>query len=226
MAGGVLTAKQIAEIRHATIKYRSHKIKYDESQKKATTPASMGTIPKLHTAPIAEGAGSSSSGNIYTPVPQRTHSVPQRTHARPSDGQPTTPFVWPQGPIPVRGQAKRVREEGSIIRTTGQAATDPFVAIVQRERGIPAHAPVYGRNPNRDFRYNSPARSPSPIRAPPGQWVPDVVHSIVRSNDARTAADSLPYADSRAERRLAAAARPSMPPAVVYADRIITSATG
>ena len=119
MAGGVLTAKQIAEIRHATIKYRSHKIKHEEWQRKVTMPADMGTIPKLHTAPIAEGAGSSSSGNIYTPVPQRTH-------ARPSDGQPTTPFVLPCGSIPVRGQAKRVREEGSITRTTGQAATDPL----------------------------------------------------------------------------------------------------
>ena len=173
-----------------------------------TTPADMGTIPKLHTAPIAEGAGSSSSGNIYTPIPQRTHSVPQRTHARPSDGQPTTPFVLPQGSIPVRGQAKRVREEGSISRTTGQAATDPFVAIVQRDRSGSVPVPIYGHNPNRDYRYDIPAR------------VPDVAHTIVRPTAARVAADSLPWADSRAERRLATTVRPSTPPVIVYANTI------
>ena len=114
-----------------------------------------------------------------------------------------------------------MREEASVTRTTGQAATDPFVAIVHRERGLPTNVPVvYGRNPNSDFRNQSPARSPSPVRAPPGQSVPGMASPNVGLRDARTAADSLPWADSRAERRLAAATRSSVSPAITYADHV------
>ena len=135
----------------------------------------------------------------------------------------SAPFVFPQGPIPVRGQAKRVREQELPTRTSGQAAADPFVTIVERERardkaqGTAVVAPNFRRNPNQDFRY--PVRSPSPIRSPPGQWVPDVATHSVGMGHARAAADSLPWADSRAERRLAAAAGPIGPP-VVYANRV------
>ena len=231
MNGGQLTEAQKAEISRATIKYRYHKEKFEESLSKATQSADKGKVPPP-TALGAEGAGSSSSGLIYNPIPQRTRPVPQRNPAPHPIVQPATPFVLPQGPIPARGQAKRVREHEHPSRTVGQAAADPFVAMVERHRThdkvqqVEAAAPILRRNPNQDIRY--PARSPPPVQAPPGQWVPDPPGQwvpdppapITGYGGARAAADRLPWADSRAEARVAAAAIPYEAPPVVYPTRV------
>ena len=207
MNGVELTAEQTAEIRYATIKYRPHKAKHDEWKAKQITPADSSTIQMPRTATIAEGAGSSSSGNAYVPFPQRTRSVPQRNPAHPYVGQPPGTFTLPHGPPPVRGQAKRVRDDGSISRTTGQVTDDPFIAMVHRERSPHVPAPTYLHNPNRDIRRDIPAH------------VPDDSHASVKRTVARKT-DSLPWADRRAEQRLAADARTGTPSSIVYANEV------
>ncbi len=203
MNGEELTAEQMAEIRYATMKYRPHKAKYNESRAKQTAPTVSSTT-QPHTATIAEGAGSSSSGIARGPFPQRTHSVPQRNPAPLYDGQPPTPFVLPQGPVPV-GRPKRVRDDRSISRTTRQPVDDPFVAMVQQARNPQAPAPCFVPNPYRDIRLDAQARSPSPARAP------TVDHPSVKPTDKQLWADM----------RLAAAARTCTPSKVVYANTVV-----
>ena len=203
MNGEELTADQTAELRYAIVKYRQHQAKYDESKAKKAVPTISSTAPH-HTATIAEGAGSSSSGIARVPFPQRTHSVPQRNPAHPYDGQLPTPFVFPQGPAPV-GRPKRVRDDRSVSRSTGQTNDDPFIAIVQRARGPAAPAPTYVPNRYRDIRLDDQTRSPSPVRAP------TVDHPSVKPTDKQLWADM----------RLAAAARTRTPSKAVYTNTVV-----
>ena len=188
--GVVLSDEQVAEIKHAIIKGRPHKAKKEEVYAHRAIMTGQPNVIET-TGPTA----ASTSG-------QRYHAPPK--HAPPAPLAQS--HVASQGANPVaRGAAKRVRSgTRSLVpqNSIGASAQDPFLPIVQRERNE-GFVPIR-RNPNADIRLqhnpvrnspNIPARSMSPVRNPPGQWVPP--GRIQDPRNIRAAAAALPWADDR-----------------------------